>query len=246
MSLVPADGLYRRRIFHSGRHASRRMMAMRLAAVVAGGGVFLSPTLPTTAPFGPLTLASGSAVTAGDAVAAVLPEQPAAPAQPVSLPVLEPKAADEVAPLATASSAAASPTMDAPAPTAPAIPIAVVATVAPTLPVAAPPSPSPTPPVAAKPSLPPAPPATARTKRPQTFMELTYYSDRASAHRGAVRLRRLWGHALAGMPLQVMPAEARGKTIWRVVAGPAASRDHAEKFCAVVHRSGRTCSVAVI
>jgi hypothetical protein len=77
-------------------------------------------------------------------------------------------------------------------------------------------------------------------------MELTYYADRASARRGAVRLRRMWGHALAGMSLQVMPAEARGKTIWRVVAGPAASRERAERFCAAVHRAGRTCSVAVI
>jgi hypothetical protein len=246
MSLVPADGLYRRRIFHSGRHVSRRMMAMRLAAVVAGGGVFLSPTLPTTAPIGPLTLASGSAATPGDAVAAMLPEQPAAQAQPVSLPVSEPKAVDDVAPLATASNVTASPTMDAPAPTPAPIPITAAAMVAPTPPVAAQPSPPPTPPVAAKPSLPPASTAAARTKRPQTFMELTYYSDRASARRGAVRLRRMWGHALAEMPLQVMPAEARGKTIWRVVVGPAASRERAEKFCAVVHRAGRTCSVAAI
>jgi hypothetical protein len=238
MSLVPADGLYRRRIFHSGRHASRRMMAMRLAAVVAGSGVFLSPTLPTTVPIGPLTLASGSAVTEGDAVAAAMPEQPAAQAQPVSLPASEPKPADEVAPLAAASNATASPSMDAP------MPIAAAATVAPTPPVAA--QPSPTPPIAAKPSLPPVPPATARTKQPQTFMELTYYSDRVSARHAAVRLRRMWGHALAGMPLQVMPAEARGKTIWRVVAGPAASRERAETFCAVVHRAGRTCSLAAI
>ncbi|HUC65728.1 MAG TPA: SPOR domain-containing protein [Stellaceae bacterium] len=244
MSLVPADGLYRRRIFHSGRHASRRMMAMRLAAMVAGSGVFLSPTLPATTPIGPLTLASGSAATEGDAVAAVLPEQPAAPAQPVSLPVSEPKPADEVVPLATASNAATSPAMDAPTPAPAVIPIA--ATVAPTPPVAAQASPSPTPSVAAKPSPPPSPPAAARTKPPQTFMELTYYSDRASARRGAVRLRRMWGPALAGMPLQVMPAEARGKTIWRVVAGPAASRERAEKFCSVVHRAGRTCSVAAI
>jgi hypothetical protein len=232
MSLVPADGLYRRRIFHSGRHASRRMMAMRLAAVVAGTGVFLSPTLlPMAVSPGALTLASPGAATEGDAIAAVLPEQPAPPVVPASLPVSEPKPADEAAPLATASSVTASPSVDAPAPTPAPIPIAAADTVAPTPPVAAQPIP---------------PPVKARATRPQTFMELTYYSDRAAARRGAVRLRRMWGHALAGMPLQVMPAETRGKTIWRVVAGPAASRERAERFCAVVHRAGRTCSLAVI
>jgi hypothetical protein len=238
MSLVPADGLYRRRIFHSGRHASRRMMAMRLAAVVAGSGVFLSPTLPTTVPAGPLTLASPGAATTGDAIAAVLPEQPAAQVVPVSLPVSAPKPADEVAPLATASNATASLTVDAPAPTPMPAPITTAAAAADTV--------APPPPVAAQPSPPPTTPVARRERQPQTFMELTYYSDRASARRGAVRLRRMWGHALAGMSLQVMPAEARGKTIWRVVAGPAASRERAERFCAAVHRAGRTCSVAVI
>jgi SPOR domain len=238
MSLVPADGLYRRRIFHSGRNASRRMMAMRLAAVVAGSGVFLSPTLPTTVPAGPLTLASPGAATTGDAIAAVLPAHPAAPVVPVSLPVSEPKPAEEVAPLATANNAAASPAVDAPAPTSLPAPIVTAAAAADTVAL--------TPPVAAQPSPPPTPPVARRTRQPQTFMELTYYSDRASARRGTVRLRRMWGHALAGMPLQVMPAEARGKTIWRVVAGPAASRERAERFCAAVHRAGRTCSVAAI
>jgi hypothetical protein len=238
MSLVPADGLYRRRIFHSGRHASRRMMAMRLAAVVAGSGVFLSPTLPMTAPVGPLTLASAGTATEGDAIAAVLPEQPATQMEPVSLPVSEPKPADEVAPLATASNATASATVDAPAPAPAPAPIPIAAAAAGAV--------APTPPVAAQPSPPPTPPVARRTRQPQTFMELTYYSDRASARRGAVRLRRLWGHALAGMPLQVMPAEARGKTIWRIVAGPAASRERAERFCAIVHRAGRTCAVADI
>lgn len=236
MSLVPADGLYRRRIFHSGRHASRRMMAMRLAAVVAGSGVFLSPTLHTTVPASRLTLASPGAATEGDAIAAVLPEQPVAKREPAPPPLPEPKPAEDAAPPAMASNSTASPTADAPAPTPAPIPAANAAVVT----VAS------TPPVAAQPSPPATPPAARRTRQPQTFMELTYYSDRASARRGAIRLRRMWGHALAGMPLQVMPAQARGKTIWRVVAGPTASREHAERFCAVVHRAGRTCSVAVI
>jgi hypothetical protein len=36
MSLVPANGVYRRRLFLSSRRAARRAMALRLALVVTG------------------------------------------------------------------------------------------------------------------------------------------------------------------------------------------------------------------
>jgi hypothetical protein len=39
MSLLPADGLYRRRLFLSGRCASRRAIAIRLALAAAGACV---------------------------------------------------------------------------------------------------------------------------------------------------------------------------------------------------------------
>jgi len=274
MSLVPADGLYRRRIFRSGRHASRRKTAVRLAVVVAGASLFLLPGAPTRGLLAPLLADRAPADTTSPSADAAPLAQPAAEPAPVAQPAaaVEPERivpqVAEMAPTETRSSsvdaaaraqpvaepervaqpAAAEPegivppepTVDAAPPadvtaelvdvgTGEPMPAVTADTIAPSAP-------------AERASSPPA----HRARHPQAFVQLSYYSTPSAAHRGAATLRRMWQRQLAGMPLKVMPAEAGGKPIWRVVAGPASSREHAQRVCAVVHHAGRSCAVAVI
>lgn len=304
MSLIPADGVYRRRLFRSGRQTSRRMTAIGLAAALTCVGVILLPGMPTI-PLPGLSMASSAAGTAppdsmsgpSQALAAAPSEQPASPQ-----PTREPEPSGQVATLALSNGAANLAVAAAPpeqAATTPAAapapePAAVVASDAiggtasletataasdepsPSRPVAMAPNPAgaaatsiaadgaatfamnepppapaadavtPTAPPEVTSSSPPMPSARVHKHQPQVFLELSYYSDPAGARRGELKVRRQWKHVLAGLPVRIMPAEAQGAPIWRVVAGPVVGRDRGTKICAAVKRTGRNCAVAVM
>ena len=301
MSLVRADGLYRRRIFYSGRHTSRRITAIGLVAALGGAGaLFLpgTPRIPLEALLAVALPAHTASLDRADAppwaVAAALPEQPV----PARVQAFGPEPAHAVAVLvATGGKGRVAVEAPMPAPAAETIaatevkaglaanapmPEPVAATIATSdgtagraadTPVPAPaaetiaasegsaggameePTPAPTvatiatsaPPEARSvPPPPPMPPATTHARQPQRFVQLSYYSDPAGAHRAAVRLRQLWRHVLVGVPVRVMPAEALGEPIWRVVAGPVPTRERATKVCAAVKKAGRSCSIALM
>ena len=271
MSLVPMDGVYRRRLFSTGRRGSRRA-TIALTTAFVGAGLFLVSNTPTLEidnhwfmtfdrsampskldlappiPITPVVDRAASAIpsrdeSARELVPAVPSDTTFGPAGPKEDPALvaepTPEALSKTAaielPVRTDGPATlAAPAEDTAADSAKERASASIATTV-------------LPPPFADAILPASIPAPKMQKpllRP--FVELSYYSDSARAQQGKNALQRLWDHELAGVPLRIVSAEVRGKRIWRVVAGPLASRERGKKFCAVVHKSGRQCAVALI
>ncbi|MGO8920727.1 MAG: SPOR domain-containing protein [Stellaceae bacterium] len=250
MSLVRADGLYRRRIFYSARHTGRRVTVIGLAVALAGAGVMLLPGGPTIPLGGLLPTAFPAGAPAPDRAYDPLQAMAAAPSEqpvPQTRQALAPAPAGRATPPAIIGGAVelvvdeptTAPMADTIAPSAP-----TAATIAPSAPILAMIAPSAPPEERSAP--PPMPPTAARPHPPLMFVQLSYYTDQAAADRAAAKLRRSRQHALAGLPLRVMPAESRGEPIWRVVAGPVASRERGTKICTAVQRTGRNCSVALM
>lgn len=89
--------------------------------------------------------------------------------------------------------------------------------------------------------------ATPNPPRPaRVVVQLSSFFDQAKAREAADTLERSLRSLLKGTPVQTERGAVRGRTVWRVVAGPVASRDRGKRLCDALHSAGRSCLVMVL
>lgn len=88
-----------------------------------------------------------------------------------------------------------------------------------------------------------APEASARRS---LVLQLSSYADEPRARRVAGALDRSLRNLLKGARVRTERAQVHGKAMWRVVAGPVVGREHGERLCAALRRSGQSCIVTML
>lgn len=187
------------------------------------------------------------------------PDEPMArPAPPPPPPPPDIAAAIPSAPTEAAPAAPATPTPapTAPAPAAPApVAQAPVTPAKPAAPPAAAPAPAVTPaPAPEKPKPAPAPavapaaPATppAATTAPATggaVIQFAALKDEAAAKQAWARISKANSDLLAGLKPIILPVQVNGATLYRLRAGPFASKDAAAAICAKLKQRNQDCNV---
>ena len=86
----------------------------------------------------------------------------------------------------------------------------------------------------------------AAPRRHEIAVQLSSYSNEARARQGAAKLHRSLRKVLNGIRLQTEKAEAHGKPVWRVIAGPLASRERGKRLCNAVHHAGQSCVIVLL
>jgi hypothetical protein len=89
-----------------------------------------------------------------------------------------------------------------------------------------------------------APPVSLRHR--QIVLQLSSYTDQARARQAAATLHRSLLKLLRGAPVRAEQAEVHGRRVWRVVAGPVATRERGKKLCDAVHHAGQSCMVMLL
>jgi cell division septation protein DedD len=89
-----------------------------------------------------------------------------------------------------------------------------------------------------------APPASLRYR--QIVLQLSSYNDQARARQAAATLHRALLKILRGAPVRAEQAEVHGKRVWRVVAGPVATRERGKQLCDAMHHAGQSCMVMLL
>lgn len=97
---------------------------------------------------------------------------------------------------------------------------------------------------------PPAEPGRAAPKKsphvPRVVVQLSSFYDQRHAREAAAEIERSLRSILKGTPIGTERATVQGKEVWRVVAGPVASRDHGKRLCDAVRNAGRSCIVILL
>jgi cell division septation protein DedD len=77
-------------------------------------------------------------------------------------------------------------------------------------------------------------------------LQLSSYADQARARQAAEKLHRSLLKILRGSPVRAEQAEVHGRRVWRVVAGPVATRERGKQLCDAVHHAGQSCMVMLL
>lgn len=86
----------------------------------------------------------------------------------------------------------------------------------------------------------------ASAPRRHIVVQLSAYADQARARHEIASLHRSFRSVLNGTPLQTEKVQVHGKPVWRVVAGPVASRERGRRLCDAMHRAGQSCMVMLL
>jgi SPOR domain len=94
------------------------------------------------------------------------------------------------------------------------------------------------------PHAPPRRPATRHPAPPaRVLVQLSAYYDHAKARAAAALFEKSLRKLLDGTALETEQGTVQGRTVWRVVAGPVASRQRGERLCNALRDAGRSCIV---
>ncbi|MFA5123073.1 SPOR domain-containing protein [Zavarzinia sp.] len=168
------------------------------------------------------------------------PPSAEAPAVPAPAPAT---AAPATPPAATPAPGTTAMTTPAPAPAAPpAAPAKPAAT--PATPAPAKPAPAPAAPAPSKPAATPTPaPAPAAPSAGGVTIQLAALKDEASAKQAWARLVKNNSDLLAGLKPIILPVQVNGATLYRLRAGPFATKDAAGQVCAKLKLRNQDCNV---
>jgi cell division septation protein DedD len=167
------------------------------------------------------------------------PTPPPPPPPMTEVPPPSPPTAEEGAPTPLTPPAIATPAPAAPVPAKPpataAVPVAPAPAPAPATP--------PKPPATAAVPVPAAPATPAPSASGAAVIQLAALKDEATAKQAWARIAKANSDLLAGLKPIIVPVQVNGSTLYRLRAGPFATKDAAAQVCAKLKQRNQDCNV---